>query len=147
MEKDEALEITKWHYESTYSFYDLENDQDDLQEFLNLENTPNKSFFSALNENMELAGFFELTHREDCIEVGLGMRPDLTGMGMGLSFVQSGMKFLRTNYPIRKIKLLVLSSNKRAQIVYERAGFMARDSILMESNNGKFCFTEMVLEP
>ena len=111
MEKDEALEITKWHYESPYSFYDLENDKDDLQEFLNLENTLDKSFLLALNENMALEGFLELTQREDCIEIGLRMSPDLTGKGMGLSFVQCGLKFLRTNFPMRTIKLLVLSSN------------------------------------
>jgi hypothetical protein len=34
MEDEEATQISGWHYESTYDFYNATSDQEDLQEIL-----------------------------------------------------------------------------------------------------------------
>lgn len=38
MSQSDAEKIADWHYEGIYSFYDMENDPEDLQELLSPEN-------------------------------------------------------------------------------------------------------------
>lgn len=59
------------------------------------------------------------------LEIGLGLRPDLTGRGLGLEFVKLGISKASQVYPDYKgdMVLRVLDTNERAVKVYERAGF------------------------
>ena len=145
MEKDEAYQISEWRYEPPYSFYNLNADLEDLQEFLDFKNRPENKYFSVFGNSGDLVGFYEFTHKEDCIEMGLGMRPDLTGRGLGLSFVKTGIEFIRLSFVPEIIRLQVLSSNERAKIVYERAGFKSVKKVLLENDVGKNEFIEMEL--
>lgn len=61
------------------------------------------------------------THPED-VDLGLGLRPDCVGNGLGLSLVEHALDFIGRTRPVR---LAVLNWNLRARRVYERAGFCA----------------------
>jgi RimJ/RimL family protein N-acetyltransferase len=106
-------ERTKWRYGSPYEFYD--GDQDPV---LNPER-----FFEARDEQGELVGFYYFQQKEDALEYGLGLSPELTGKGLGLEFVRSGLEFARRRFAPERIVLSVAAFNERARIVYERAGF------------------------
>lgn len=145
MEKEEAYKISEWHYDEPYSFYDFKNDIEDAKEFLDFSNRPEDKYFSVINDSGELAGFYEVRPSNGCIEIGLGMRPDLTGKGLGLSFLRSGLEFINEKFNPGVLRLQVLSSNKRAQIVYERAGFRTTKLVEIENDLGKHEFVEMEL--
>jgi len=67
-----------------------------------------------------LAGFFEFTETAGgVVEIGLGLRPDLTGQGLGGEFLAAGLEFAGA----RHYALAVAAFNHRAIAVYERAGF------------------------
>ena len=76
-----AEEIAQWHYEEPYSFYDMDQDPDDLEGFLNPKNWPN-SHFAVRDEDGELVGFFVFETMKGMLDIGLGLRPDLTGIGL-----------------------------------------------------------------
>jgi [ribosomal protein S18]-alanine N-acetyltransferase len=46
-------------------------------------------FFSVCSDAGKVAGFFYFEERGDAIFYGLGLRPDLTGRGLGGTFVDT----------------------------------------------------------
>ena len=142
MTQAEAEDIATWAYAEPYSFYDPRSDDDDLAELLDPE-LRGDAYFSAHDENGELIGFFQFERAGEVVDVGLGLRPDLTGHGLGLAYVHSGLDFARERFAPRKFTLSVAAFNERAITVYERAGFAATRSYAHETNGGIHAFVEM----
>jgi ribosomal-protein-alanine N-acetyltransferase len=141
MTQADAEEIAGWRYEPPYSFYDADADADDLRLLLDPA-TREGRYFSALEAD-ELVGFFEYKPRAEEVEIGLGLRPDLTGRGLGLAFVVAGMAYGRKRFRPRKFTLAVATFNVRAIRVYERAGFVPVREYDHETNGGVHRFLEL----
>ncbi|MFC9541565.1 GNAT family N-acetyltransferase [Lysinibacillus sp. NPDC056959] len=96
--QEQAENITfDWHYDGECSFYDMEADKEDLDEFLNPEG-PGDSSFAVIKEN-ELIAFLSISEVTDRIfDIGLGMRPDLTGKGNGTEFLRAGINFIQSEF-------------------------------------------------
>lgn len=110
----EAHELmASWRYPSPYDFYD-----GDAEPVLNPER-----FFEVRDEAGELIGFYYFEPNPPDLDYGLGLRPDLTGQGLGLEFFRAGLAFARERYRPRRVYLHVAEFNERARRVYERAGF------------------------
>jgi RimJ/RimL family protein N-acetyltransferase len=107
------LEMERWRYESPYDFYD--GDQDPP---LNPER-----YFEALDLDGSLVGFYYFEEKGGALEIGLGLRPESTGLGLGLEFFLAGLEFGRARFRPARIILAVAAFNQRAVTVYERAGF------------------------
>lgn len=142
MTQAEAEIIADWSYEEPFSFYDPRADDDDLAELLDPVRRGDE-YYSARDENGELIGFFQFRQRGDAVDVGLGLRPDLTGQGLGLGYLQDGLAFAREAYSPRRFTLSVATFNDRAIKVYERAGFLVTRSYRHKTNGGLFSFVEM----
>jgi RimJ/RimL family protein N-acetyltransferase len=80
-------------------------------------------WYEALDEAGALVGNFYFEQKGDALEVGLGLRPDLTGRGLGLEFLLAGIDFGRRRFGLTRVILNVAAFNERAIKVYERAGF------------------------
>ncbi|MSD91272.1 GNAT family N-acetyltransferase [Bifidobacterium asteroides] len=133
----------EWHYNDMYSFYDMENDPEDLEEIITPRLRANK-YYQILDDKDELVGYFCLERlSEEKVEVGLGLRPDLTGRGLGLNFVKEIEAFIQNNFNYELIILSVASFNKRAIKVYQRAGFKIDGSKLQKSNDGVYEFINL----
>ncbi len=142
MTQTEAENIATWTYAEPYSFYDPRSDDDDLAELLDPESRGDP-YFSAHDENGELIGFFQFECDGEVVDVGLGLRPDLTGHGLGLPYVQSGLAFAKERFTPRRFTLSVGTFYERAITVYERAGFATTRSYMHETNGGIHAFVEM----
>lgn len=146
MTQEAAESIAKWHYPEPYSFYDMENDEEDLEELLSPE-ARGENYFQCCSESGELIGFLCAEQEKDGLCIGLGLRPDLTGRGMGEDFLRAGEAFLlsRGEKP-SKLCLYVAEFNVRAQKVYERCGYCPMETRQMESNGGSYPFVYMEKE-
>jgi ribosomal-protein-alanine N-acetyltransferase len=142
MTQADAEEIAGWQYDPPYSFYDATADADDLRLLLDPSCREDRNF-SAFDPGGALVGFFEYKPRRDGLEIGLGLRPDLTGRGLGLEFVAAGMAFGKERFRPTTFRLAVATFNERAVRVYERAGFQRVREYDHKTNGGTHRFLEM----
>ena len=142
LSQQDAEVIAKWHYPEPYSFYDWSADVDDLRELLDPA-LRGDAYWGVHDEGGELVGHFSFKPRGGALEIGLGLRPDLTGRGLGDAFLAAGLDFARRRFAPERFTLAVATFNKRAIKVYERAGF-ARERVYMHATNGgEWEFLEM----
>lgn len=106
-------EIASWRYDPPYDFYN--GDEDPV---LNPER-----FYEALADDGSLVGYFYFEEKGAALEIGLGLRPELAGRGLGLEFFRAGVEFGRRRFGPERVILNVAAFNRRAIAVYERAGF------------------------
>ena len=123
MRREDAEAVAAWHYEPPYDFYDFRADPEDLEEIL--DPVRREGDYHAVDLDGRLAGFFSFKVHGDAVEIGLGLRPDLAGRGLGLEFVEAGLEFARATFRPASFWLDVATWNGRAKKVYERAGFEA----------------------
>jgi ribosomal-protein-alanine N-acetyltransferase len=71
--------------------------------------------------------------------VGLGLRPDLTGRGLGLGFLLAGLEFARRRFAPDSFRLSVATFN-------ERAGFQWVEVFTHHTNGGEHPFLLMTRE-
>jgi ribosomal-protein-alanine N-acetyltransferase len=152
MEEEDVREIEMWRYEGPYSVYNW-GEGDNLEELLDRRSP----YYAVMNEQGELIGFFaygsaayvwsseepHLYSEGKTIAIGLGLRPDLTGKGLGPAFVQAGMDFARQHFAPERLRLFVLTFNERAIRVYERAGFERVGIYIQHNPDGDREFLEM----
>ena len=129
--REDAYAISRWRYDGPYSIYN--GDPNSVDSLLQ----PHFYYHSVYDERGDLAGYFcfgedaqvrtgrrlGLYERESALDIGLGMRPDLTGRGFGEDFVCAGLRFARETYSPPTFRLTVATFNRRAIRVYERVGF------------------------
>jgi [ribosomal protein S18]-alanine N-acetyltransferase len=135
--------IAAWRYPEPYSFYDWESDPDDLTEFLDA--TLRRGDYVAV-EGVDgtVIGFFHYKRPHGAtLEIGLGLRPDMTGRGLGRSFVEAGLEYARRRFAPVEFRLSVATFNRRAITVYERVGFAATRVFTHRTNGGEWEFVEM----
>jgi RimJ/RimL family protein N-acetyltransferase len=127
----DARAIAGWRYDGAYSAYNSPPGEagDAVRAMLDLANR----YFAARDQDFGLAGFccFGPDARVPCgayadesvLDVGLGLRPDLTGRGLGPTFVEAIAAFAGTQLGHRRLGLTVAAWNRRAIRAYEKAGF------------------------
>ena len=130
MDPAAATAIATWRYPPPFDRY---NSAPGIEPYL-LE--PANAYFAA-RAGDDLVGFFcygseaqvpggfpaGAYNAPDAIDIGLGLRPDLTGQGRGPAFVRAGLDFARARYAPRLFRLTVATFNERAIRVYEQVGF------------------------
>jgi ribosomal-protein-alanine N-acetyltransferase len=142
MTEGEAHEIVAWHYEAPYDFYDIIADPEQHSEILDPDYR-RKHYYAARDENGEQVGFFEYQPRRDELHIGLGLRPDLTGKGLGRGFVEAGVDFGRELYSPARFTLEVAKFNARATKLYQMLGFTITGESAHEIQGRTWPFHEM----
>jgi [ribosomal protein S18]-alanine N-acetyltransferase len=142
MRDEEATRISGWHYEPPYDFYNATSDSDDLQELLDPKRRKD-AYFSVFDEDGVLVGFFQFERAGNTLDVGLGMRPDLTGQRLGIEYLLAGLEFARERFSPERFTLSVATFNERAILVYERAGFRRGHEYVHNTNGGEYLFLSM----
>ncbi len=137
----DAEAVAAWRYPGEYRFYDVDQDPDDLAELLDAREWGTRYF--AADAGGRLAGHFAFTRDGDAVKLGLGLRPDLTGRGLGAAFLRAGLDFAADRFGTQRCTLAVAAFNHRAITVYERAGFREVERYEHATNGGIHAFVRM----
>jgi [ribosomal protein S18]-alanine N-acetyltransferase len=140
----DADEIATWRYAGEYAFYDWTADPDDLALLLDPARRRD-AFHAADGEDGRLAGFFQLEERAGGVEIGLGLRPNLCGRGLGEGFTRLGIDLIRELHGPVRITLAVAAFNARAITVYERCGFVETGRHVRHTSGDDWEFVDMEL--
>jgi ribosomal-protein-alanine N-acetyltransferase len=119
----DARTVAARRYPGEYSFYDADADADDLGELRNPAEWDHRHFAADEVPPRGLAGFLVVTLNGRVAELGLGLRPGLTGRGIGESFVGACLRFAAAALGAQGLTLAVAAFNQRAISMYEWAGF------------------------
>lgn len=142
-----AKEILEWQYDPPYDFYNCEPNEEGVQELLT------SGYHAVVTEKRDVIGFYcsgasaqvpagrqAGVYDSEAIDVGIGMRPDLTGKGYGSIFFLFVLQMVFQSYPDQIYRLTVACFNERAIKLYQKLGFQ----IQSQFSNGKDAFFTMV---
>lgn len=142
--KDHALDILLWRYASPYDFYNFEGDPESgLAEFLYCEN----AFHAILNEQDSLEGYCSFgadgqvpggDYRPKALDLGLGIRPELTGKGHGKYYARAVMAYGLESSKAQRLRVTIAAFNKRAQRVWSKLGFKPEEAFTKLSTEERF---------
>jgi RimJ/RimL family protein N-acetyltransferase len=116
-----AREVETWHYEPPWDFYDLDSDPEDAAAMRDRSRDPRRR--AVLGENGSLDAYWYFDWQADVVEVGIGLRPDLTGRGLDESFLRAQLEYASQRWQPATFRLFVAAWNERAIRLYERLGF------------------------
>jgi len=130
MDEKHAREVLHWNYDPPYDSYNFHEEQIEIGVEYLLD--PDNHYYTIHNEEGELlayccygidaqvpGGDYDL----EALDVGLGIRPDLTGQGSGIVFVEKVLDFARHRYHPLRFRVTIAEFNQRAQKVWRKAGF------------------------
>ena len=143
MTATDAHAVAAWRYRGEYSFYDADADPDDLAELLDPSEWGQRYFAADELDAHTLAGFMVVKLTGTVAEIGLGLRPDLTGRGQGEPFLRTCLRFASA-LGADSYTLAVAAFNRRAITVYRRAGFAEVERFEHATNGGRHAFIRMV---
>ncbi|HDR3344715.1 TPA: GNAT family N-acetyltransferase [Bacillus cereus] len=146
--KEEAKKINTWTYEEPYSLYSFSGEKEVIEELLD------GTYYGCCDDQGDLIGYFcfganaqvpggrdaNLYGGEDVIDIGLGMKPALTGKGIGKEFFQAGIAFATKEFNAKMFRLSVATFNTRAITLYKNIGF--KQGIILLSRRREFMLME-----
>jgi RimJ/RimL family protein N-acetyltransferase len=128
MDAAAAKEATSWRYPPPYDIYSLD---DNPALLISVFSNPIYGYFQ-LREGGELVGFccfgdegrvFGGDYSAPAVDVGIAMRPNLTGRGLGWRYMSAILAFAEARFHPSALRLTVASFNMRARQLYSRLGF------------------------
>jgi [ribosomal protein S18]-alanine N-acetyltransferase len=128
-----AVAITTWRYSPPYDCYDMTGADPDVLTY------PARGFFALLDAD-EVIGFRSFgadgqvpgwDYDNSALDTGGGLRPDLTGVGLGRQAIQTGLGFGRSRFRPPAFRVTIATFNQRAQRVVQALDFQNAGSFLI----------------
>lgn len=144
MDEGDAQAVLTWRYAPPYDFYNADpaNLGGDLRSLAD----PLNSYYSVRDERGELVAYCCFgpearvpggDYSLDALDVGGGLRPDLVGVGLGLTMLNAVLGFGLRRFAPPVFRCTVAAWNSRALLMCERAGFQAAE-MFERGSGGRF---------
>lgn len=142
MNAADAEQLTHWHYQPPYQMYNSTSDLALIPSFID----PQNAYYSII-KNGELVAFCCFgkeakvpggDYRQEALDIGLGVRPDLTGQGRGHMYIADVLNFARSKFDATHFRITVAAFNERALKVWKKAGFQQVQTFQAQDNREPF---------
>lgn len=142
-----ASGIMQWRYDGIYSFYShIGQDPDTFMDgthYMCMDDRNLIGYF-CFGEDARIPTAEENVYEDGFMDVGLGLRPDLCGKGLGIVFLKLGLDYARECLGCRDFRLSVAAFNERAIKVYRKAGFCINREVTNSYFRNKFYIMTLV---
>ncbi|PIG93387.1 GNAT family N-acetyltransferase [Gloeocapsopsis sp. IPPAS B-1203] len=142
VDESHARAILSWRYEPPLDFYNLQKNTE-IDYFLH----PQHNFYSILDQNSELVAYCSFgqdgqvtggDYRDEALDIGFGIRPDLTGKGKGVEYANAVLEFADTLFKPKAFRVTIAAFNKRAIRVWQKLEFEHQQSFERDSDAMQF---------
>ena len=129
-DKTSAREFVQWKYPPPYDVYN--NPEEHLGDAVHYNIDPANNVYAMFDRADELIGYCSYgpdaqvpggDYGEEALDIGLMIKPELTGQGMGSEFAGAVIRNGLVQYTPRKLRVTIAVFNKRAIRVWEKNGF------------------------
>lgn len=118
-----AREISAWVYGGEYAIYSESSYEEKAASGSAILDPEKRRQFTCFYLEDALAGYIRLRDEGERVIFGIGLRPDLCGLGYGQRITRQAIALSREEHPGKPLYLTVRSWNGRAIRCYEKAGF------------------------
>lgn len=148
-----AREFVQWKYESPYDVYNCP--PEDVEKAIQYNIDPVNNLYSMFNQNEELIGYCSYgrdaqvpggDYSEEALDIGMMIKPELTGQGMGAAYAEEVIRNGVNKYEPKKLRVTIAAFNKRAMRTWEKNGFQQAQSFKRNNSEDGMEFVIMTKE-
>ena len=119
-----AREIVAWRYEGNYAVYNMpEWEECEKLNWSIVSAEKRRNQYYTVYKSGELLGFFHIMERDELVELGVGIKPELCGQHNGGMLMELALAKIEERYSSIMVQLKVRPFNIRAIKCYENTGF------------------------
>ncbi len=145
--RKEATELISWRYDKPYDIYNI--DSDNLQKTIDFFVDPVNSYFVISSDLHEFTAFCCFgadaqvpggDYSLDALDIGLGIRPELTGQGLGSQIANATIDYARQSFSAQRFRVTIAAFNKRALKVWQNLAFVPVQRFRNQNGNEYLIF-------
>jgi ribosomal-protein-alanine N-acetyltransferase len=145
MDEVNARAIASWRYDAPYDVYNLKPDEIEanVKYFID----PQNACYSIIGEQGDLIGYCSFgrdaqvpggDYSQEALDIGIGIRPDLTGQGNGTRYAEAVLDFAHRTYSPGWFRVTIAAFNQRAQRVWQKLNLRVVQRFLRERDGAPF---------
>jgi [ribosomal protein S18]-alanine N-acetyltransferase len=130
MTEEVARQIAGWRYRGEHALYNTAPDavEEEVKTLLN----PHCAYYAVWHDECGLFGFCCYGQEAqvpggdygvEAVDIGLGIRPDLIGRGMGADFLQAVLTHIEESEGPALLRATIAAFNGSCRRIFEKAGF------------------------
>ncbi len=141
--------FVRWRYEPPYDLYNMlpDDGNDDQYEEIVSYFLGSAIHCCAILHEGELAGFCTFgedarvdggDYSQPALDIGMGMKPVLTGQNYGGSFVTAVIHYAKKTFAPSPLRVTIHTANRRAQRVWQKVGFVQQERFICPHTDQSF---------
>lgn len=147
MDAEGARTLIGWRYEPPYQVYHIELLPEHMDMAIAFLTDPINAYCRIEGDDGSIEAFCCFGHdaqvdggdyHEDALDLGLGVRPDLTGQHRGVIYTTALSNYAIETFSPRKLRVTIADFNQRALRVWQKAGFQHTQEFRSTSNGRGF---------
>ena len=136
-----------WRYDQPYDVYNIVISDEKIENLIGFYTDPATCAYAIDDERGDLLAFCSFgedgkvsgaDYSADALDIGMGVRPELTGQSLGGSFASAVIDFAQRTFAPHLLRVTIAQFNMRAQRVWLKLGFQPIQTFVSTSNGMTF---------
>lgn len=145
-----AREFVKWKYEPPYDVYNCPPEE--VEKTIRYNVDPENNVYAMFSWDGDLVGYCSYgkdarvpggAYSEDALDIGLMVKPELTGQGLGVEFAKEVVHNGISLYGLEMLRVTIAAFNKRAIRAWQKNGFQHVQSFKRSGDGMEFVIMTM----